>query len=111
MEIKEVMMFYSSQIKREESNKSASLLHRKYMIPKRPVTSKHQQLFLGNCYTCNNFGHMDRIRKLNTPVEKGIISHTFVYKKNITRNNPKGRNYNYFAPLQSYNTECYKCGN
>ena len=23
----------------------------------------------------------------------------------------KGRNYNSFAPLQSYSTKCYKCGN
>ena len=45
------------------------------------------------------------------PIEKGITSHTSVYKKNITRNNLKGRNYNSFAPLQSYNTEYYKCGN
>ena len=75
------------------------------------MTSKHQQLFLGNCYTCNNFGHMTRNCKLKTHVEKGITSHTFVYKKNITRKNPKGRNYNYVAPLQSYSTKCYKCGN
>ena len=78
-----------SQIKREESNKYASPLQRTYMMLKRPVTSKHQQLFLGNCYTCNNFGHMARNCKLKTPVEKGITSHTSIYKKNITRNNPK----------------------
>ena len=24
------------------------------------VTNRHQQLFLGNCYTCNNFGHIAR---------------------------------------------------
>ena len=42
------------------------------MIPKRRVTSKHQQLFLGNCYTWNNFGHMDRNCKLKTLVEKGL---------------------------------------
>ena len=73
-------------------------------MPKRPVIRKHQQLFLGNCYTCNNFGHMARNCKLKTHVEKGITSHIFFYKKNITRNNPKGINYNYFAPLQSYST-------
>ena len=81
------------------------------MMPKRPVTSKHQQLFFRNCYTCNNFGHMARNYKLKTPVEKGITSHTFFYDKNITKNNLKGRNYNSLSPLQSYSTECYKCGN
>ena len=42
---------------------------------------------------------------------KGLQSDTSIYKKNITRNNPKGRNYNSFAPLQIYSIECYKCGN
>ena len=54
---------------------------------------------------------MARNCKLKTLVEKGITSHTSVYKKNITRNNPKGRNYNSFSPKQIYSTECYKCGN
>ena len=45
------------------------------------------------------------------PIKKGITSQTYSYKKNVTRNNPKGRNYNSFAPLQSYSIECYKCGN
>ena len=80
------------QIKMEESNKFASPLQRIDMMPKILVTSKHRQLFLGNCYTCNNFGHMARNCKLKTPVEKGITSHTSVCKKKITRNNPKGRN-------------------
>ena len=96
---------------KEESKKYVSPLQRTYMIPKRPVTSKHQQLFLGNCYTCNNFVHMDRNCKLKNPVEKCITSHTSVCKKNITKNNPKERNYNSFAPLQSYSTEFYRCGN
>ena len=77
---------------REESKKYVSPLQKIDMMPKRPVTSKHQQLFLGNCYTCNNFGHMGINCKLKPLVEKGITSHTFVYKKNISRKNPKGRN-------------------
>ena len=46
---------HMSQTKREESKKYASPLQRTDIMPKRPVTSKHQQLFLGNCYTCNIF--------------------------------------------------------
>ena len=40
---------------------------------------------------------MARNCKLKTPMDKEITSHTSVYKKNITRNNLKGRDYNYFA--------------
>ena len=44
-------------------------------------------------------------------IGKGITSQSPFYKKNVTKSNPKGRNYNSFAPLQSYSIECYKCGN
>ena len=81
------------------------------MIPKRPMTSKHRQLFLGNCYICNNFGHMARNCKLVVPIEKGITPQTSFYRKSSTRSNPEGRNYNYFTHPQSYSLECYKCGN
>ena len=27
------------------------------MVPRRPMTSRYQQIFLGNGYSCNNFGH------------------------------------------------------
>ena len=51
-----------------------------------PMKSRHQQLFLGNCCTCNNFGHIARNCKLMAPVEKGIKSQ----KNNVTSNNLKG---------------------
>ena len=75
------------------------------------VPSRHQQPFLGNCYACNNFGHIARNCKLVVPIWKGITSQSPFYKNKITRSNPKGRNYNSFTPLQSYSIECYKCGN
>ena len=79
-----------SQIKREESKKSTSLLQRTYMMPKRPMTSRHQQIFLGNCYTCNNFGHMARNCKLMVPIEKGITPQNYFYKKNGIRATGQG---------------------
>ena len=36
------------------------------------------------------------------PIRKGITSQNDFYKNNVTRSNPKERNYNYFAPVQSY---------
>ena len=39
-------------IKSEEGKKSGPLLQRIDMMSRRPMTSRHQQLFLGNCYTC-----------------------------------------------------------
>ena len=45
------------------------------------------------------------------PIGNTITSQPPFYKNNFTRSNPKGRNYNSFAPLQSYSIECYKCGN
>ena len=96
------------KIKREESKNYSSPLQRTNMMPKRPVIRKHQQLFLGNCYTHKIFGHMDRNCKLMVPIEKGITSQTSFYKKSGTRSNPGGRSYNLFAPLHSYSIECYK---
>ena len=64
-----------SHIKREESKKYDSPLQRIDMILKIPVTSKHQQIFLGNCYTYNNFRHMDRNCKLKTCGERDYITY------------------------------------
>ena len=75
------------------------------------VPNKHQKLYLGNCYACNNFGHIARNSKLVVPIWKWVTSQYPFYKNNVTRSNPKGRKYNYFASLQSYSIECYKCGN
>ena len=55
--------------------------------------------FWGNCYACNNFGHIARNCKLLVPIGKYITSQSRFYKKKVTRSNPKGRNYNFFAPL------------
>ena len=63
------------------------------------VPSKHQQLFLGNCYACNNFGHIDINCKQIVPIGKDITLESPFYKNNVTRSNPKGRNYNCFNPL------------
>ena len=93
----------------KEYNKKNSLSQNESMEDN--VPSRHQQLLLGNYYACKNFGHIARNCKLTVPIGKGITPQYPFYNKNVTRSNPKGRNYNSFAPLQSYFIECYKCGN
>ena len=49
------------------------------------VPSRHQQLFLGNCYACKFFGHIARNCKLMVSIGKDITSQSPFYKKNVTR--------------------------
>ena len=46
------------------SSPSSHYNDRTRMILKRPRISRVQQIFLGHCYTCHNFGHMARECKL-----------------------------------------------
>ena len=48
---------YVVALKKKESKKTASPLQRTYMIPRRPMSSRYQQIFLCHFYFCNNFGH------------------------------------------------------
>ena len=48
----------------QNSSPSSHYNDRTGMILKRPRTSRVQQIFLGHCYTCHNFGHMVRECKL-----------------------------------------------
>ena len=70
------------------------------MVPKRP--NRYQQIFLGHCYSCNNFGH----KALNCRSYGKLHE----YKKKSSSNKPKG-NHNLFTLLQKYDIECYKCNN
>ena len=49
-----------SPIRREESKKYVSSSHdedRANEVSKIPMSIRYQQIFLGHCYSCNNFGH------------------------------------------------------
>ena len=70
------------------------------MMPKRP--NRYLQIFLGHCYSCNNFGH----KALNCRAYGKVRE----YKKRSSSNKPKG-NHNLFTLLQKYDIECYKCNN
>ena len=65
------------------------------------MTNRYQQIFLGNCYSCNNFGHKD--------LKCRAYGKVYEYKKDTSSNKPKERNHNHFGPFQRYDIECYKC--
>ena len=67
------------------------------------MKSRYQHIFFGHCYFGNNFGY----KSLNYRA----CGEFHDYKKNSSSNKPKIRNHNFFAPLQRYYIECYKCNN
>ena len=94
------------------SNQHKSTLPSKGNENKRNTTSRrtlpkgHRHIFLGYCFSCNNFRHKAvncRVNERNTfgckSSHKRRISHD-----SITSHDP-------FAPLMAYNMECYKCHN
>ena len=90
---KRVMMLHLSPIKKKDRHKYAPPLHKRNMMPRRPMPRSYQQIFLGHCYYCNDFGH----KALNCKENGKLLS----YKKNAPSNNPIERNLNYFLSLQN----------
>jgi hypothetical protein len=79
---------------------------KKNRIIKRNPSNKNQHIFLGFCYSYNNFGHKAIHCKA---YRKSNLRNVQRYENN--KNNAERRNYNSFSPLQDYNFECYKCNN
>ena len=94
---------YDVASKKKERKKFASFLQRTDMMPRRTMTSRNQQIFLGHCYSCDSFGH----KSLNC-IAYGNSSG---YKKNVSSKKPKVSNHNCYAPFEKYDIECYKCNN
>ena len=70
---------------KKEVNKKAGLISQdeniKNIAPKRP--NRYLQIFLGHCFSCNNFGH----KALDCRTERKV----FEYKKKSSSNKPKGK--------------------
>ena len=83
---------------KKERSKKAGLIsrdkNRNNLAPKRP--NRYLQIFLGYCYSCNNFGH----KALNCRTKRK----EFEYKKNPLSIKTKG-NKNMFSLLQQYDIE------
>jgi hypothetical protein len=76
---------------------------------KRYPTLKYQTIFLGLCYSCNNFGHKDinyRSYAKNRRNYEGYSRNNYHKKLHEAYN----INYNKFGSLNN-ELECYKCNN
>jgi hypothetical protein len=67
-------------------------------------TPKH--LFIGCCYSYNNFGH-----KAVHCKAYGQYNHRNIQRYKNNNYMTEKRNYNLFSPLQNFNIECKKCNN
>jgi hypothetical protein len=85
---------------------------------RRPFTTRYQNIFLGYCFSCKNFGHKEidcRVYGRNNYVRnrsRRPHNHEDDHMNNQTRSfhGTIDRNYNPFSPLH-YKVECYKCNN
>jgi hypothetical protein len=77
---------------------------KKNTITRRNPPNKY--LFIGYCYSCNNFGH-----KAVHCKAYGQYNHRNVQRYKNNKYNTEKRNYNSFSPLQNFNIECQKCNN
>jgi hypothetical protein len=75
---------------------------KKNTITRRNPPNKY--LFIGYCYSCNNFGHKEVHCKAYGQYNCRNVQR---YKNN--KYNTKKRNYNSFLTLQNFNIECKKC--
>ena len=61
-------------------------------MPRRRATKKNVQLFLGNCYVCNNFGHKSFDCRMNQKHNQ-----KYPYKEDNSSDPPKGISQNSFT--------------
>ena len=90
----------------------------KIVPPRRPPTIRYQNMFLGYCFFCRNFGHKAinyRENAINNYLRNRdgykTSKNDFMSNKNKTSQRFANKNYNSFAPLMNFNVECYKCNN
>ena len=60
-------------IGKKDSQQFAPSSHKKDrtdMMPRIPMRRWYKKIFIDHCYSCNNFGHMDRECKMISPTEK-----------------------------------------
>jgi hypothetical protein len=123
IKIQKVMqLLLQSFFKKEESKIKTDSNQQKYVLPskeneyrrntttRRTPTKRYQHLFLGYCFSCNNFGHKTLHCRAYGKYNHKIVQR-YGYKNNKNNYNQENINYNSFSPLQNYNVECHKCNN
>jgi hypothetical protein len=83
------------------------------MTPRTPTMNMHEYLFLGNFFSCNNFGikaiDCREYPRNDQRINGGIYNATRNnYVNNKVKNAVDNKNMNSFAPLFNYDIECYK---
>jgi hypothetical protein len=101
----------------QKSDSSHKNEFRRVVPPRRPFTNRYQNIFLGYCFSCNNFGHKaidcksytrsDHVRDINKGSYK-TTKNDYVSNKTRSSHGFVDRNYNLFSPILDYNVECYK---
>ena len=77
------------------------------------MTSKHTQIFIVHCYSCNNFGHMDRECKLTSPTKKKATVEVKKQRKGWKKEFVKQKDqrfHKYKIKLYGYFHCCHKFG-
>ena len=100
------------------SNWNRRFEFRKVEMPRRPLSTRYENIFLGDYYACRNFGH--KAIHCKSYARNDYMRNIFNYgypKENHANNrygNAQGivnRNYNPFNPLMDQKIVCYKCNN
>jgi hypothetical protein len=104
------------QQKHDYSHKNNKNDFKRVVPPRRPFTNWYQNIFLGHCFSCNNFGHKEidcrayarsgHVRDRNRLYYK-TSKDDYVRNKTRSSHGFSNRNYNYFSPL--LDTECCTC--
>jgi hypothetical protein len=91
---------------------------RKGETPRRSSSTRYENIFLGHCYTCRNFGHKAIDCKINARNNYVRNMNDYGYPRDNHVNRRYGNahgfvniNYNPFDPLMDQNIVCYKCNN
>jgi hypothetical protein len=77
---------------------------------RRSLMPRYQNVFLGHCYTCGNFGN----KAINCRINERNNYGSYMNGENSRYGNvhrPVNRNYNPFDPLMDQNIVCCKCTN
>jgi hypothetical protein len=101
------------QQKLDSSHKNNKNEFKIVVPPRRPFKTRYQNLFLGQFFSCNNFGHKaldfrayarsDNVRDINRGSYK-TSKNNYVSNKTKISHGFVDINYNSFVPLLDYNT-------